>query len=667
MRSIIEEARVHATSSAPALHLCRNTYACNVCTQPFCFSHLKRITRFNLRASAMAMPAAVPAVLPAVLPPPAVPAVAPLVPPPAVLVAAPLIPPLPAVPMVVPLLPPPPLPAPLPDWLLPEDDTKQQMVFLVSLSAILPETLAAAALAGAPPLRDVQLLTRQQVLDAVADAVQHPAVCGGRGRPRVNVLEVKKIAVFRERHADGRYHFHVAVKLTGLSFFRPFKTALRLRSGLASHWSPTHTQLWSAVRYGAVVSERKPVVDDEPLSLCMASGEPLNLYEESQEPYNAGAWKRRREQKEMTEDPQEHKGHFRQLDLTSIILTSNLKSPMDVMEYAQHKGSVQMQVFVHKNQRRLDMMIEDAENWGKADVEAAAHRETDWALIQRVAQGPCQCSGFCKWRMAADQFFTNNQTTIDGEHFCACLAKVIREGPSKHARVPLVAGATNCAKSTLLEPVDHVFGEQNVAHTPALGSTMALANLHKSKHKRFLFFDEFRPVEYAATPASSPTIPVLTFLKLFGGQHLEVQVSQKFYDGNADIKWRRGAAITSKLDGLWDLAGRVTAEDVRHMQQRVHMFVATHQLTRMRAVPACKESFAKVLLEKASAFATRRVLQPQEDVSDEEDDALASAVLPLRRGGPVAGILASVRAPGMAPATAASSSSASSGQGGQWL
>ena len=136
MRSIIEEARVHATSSAPALHLCRNTYACNVCTQPFCFPHLKRITRFNLRASAMAMPAAVPAVLPAVLPPPAVPAVAPLVPPPAVLVAAPLIPPLPAVPMVVPLLPPPPLPAPLPDWLLPEDDTKQQMVFLVSLSVI---------------------------------------------------------------------------------------------------------------------------------------------------------------------------------------------------------------------------------------------------------------------------------------------------------------------------------------------------------------------------------------------------------------------------------------------------------------------------------------------------------------------------------------------------
>ena len=69
-------------------------------------------------------------------------------------------------------------------------------------------------------------------------------------------------------------------------------------------------------------------------------------------------------------------------------------------------------------------------------------------------------------------------------------------------------------------------------------------------------------------------------LKLFGGQFLEVQVSQSFHDGNLDCRWRRGVAITSKLKGLWDPRGPVSQEDISHLQNRVEQFTVSAKLQR---------------------------------------------------------------------------------------
>ena len=85
-------------------------------------------------------------------------------------------------------------------------------------------------------------------------------------------------------------HFHVALKLKGGSRFLPMKQALRNRSGFASHWSTSHTQFWSAVRYLVFTTDRKVTVDSEPLQWTK-TGVLMNLYEEAQEPWNAQAIK----------------------------------------------------------------------------------------------------------------------------------------------------------------------------------------------------------------------------------------------------------------------------------------------------------------------------------------------------------------------------------------
>ena len=76
-----------------------------------------------------------------------------------------------------------------------------------------------------------------------------------------------------------------------------------------------------------------------------------------------------------------------------------------ILAYVEIKGSKGMQVFVNNNQHRLKEMIRHAREWGSAQSAAAAEAESDIALIQRLAEGTCQCgvSG-CVWWAAADAF-----------------------------------------------------------------------------------------------------------------------------------------------------------------------------------------------------------------------------------------------------------------------
>jgi hypothetical protein len=258
----------------------------------------------------------------------------------------------------------------------------------------------------------------------------------------------------------------------------------------------------------------------------------------------------------------------------------------------------------------LKQLLEEADAWSRAPAVAAAEREGDWPLLQRLAGEPCVCSDptECQWHTATQAFFKRNAASIDEERFAACLAKVICDGPGKKSRVPLLAGVTNAGKSTVLDSILDVFGADSVFHTPALGASMPLANL-ATKAKRFVYFDEFQPVSFAANPRRAPTVPAITFMKLFAGQQMEVQVPLNMNQGNVDMKWSRGAAITSKLQGLWDNQGCVGPEDVRHMKSRVEQFKAYVLVPAedMRVVPRCRTSFAKWLVTSSAVFASRLV------------------------------------------------------------
>ena len=179
--------------------------------------------------------------------------------------------------------------------------------------------------------------------------------CKG-GRPPNEPVDVDTAVVFLEEPR----HFHVALRLTNRAPFLPFKQALRVRSGLASHWSATHTMFWSAVRYGVFTTPRKLQVDDEPV-VWTRSGASLNLYEASQEAWNAGAIKRRREKAEqqaaaaaLGPGAKKERVKFTVLDFKALVLGQGLWARSAVLAYVQQKGSAEMQRWVGSRRKERE-------------------------------------------------------------------------------------------------------------------------------------------------------------------------------------------------------------------------------------------------------------------------------------------------------------------------
>ena len=518
-----------------------------------------------------------------------------------------------------------------PDWLVTEEEHTRSQIALVTFAKVLAKT----ALEAQTPLKTLDGLTRENIRDAMLDAVQNPAHMGRGGRPQKEKPKVLLMVVVLEQPLN----FHVASRFSIRVVFSPFKLALRQRSGLASHWSLKHTMLWSAVRYLHFATTHKPVVDETPLTWT-PDGSTVNLYAESQENWCAHVQKRRREEAERraaagetasrgrTKKTKTDKAHkFDKLDFYALVIAEGLWKPSMVLAYTQKQASQESRRWVSRNQNQLPDLLKQAKQWRDAPEDAQRDAETEWALIQRLSKEPCQCEGgVCKWDKAAAGFFQRNHQSIDEEYFWHCLARIITEGPSKTVRVPLLAGPSNSSKSTLLDPIDLVFGPENVQHRPDLGASMPLVNLTKA-NKRFWCLDEFQLLEYATTPRPplKPTIPVTTMLKVLSGQHLEVAASQSFNNGNPDTRWCKGIAITSKVKDLWEVRPGITEEDISHLKNRVEQFTATVALKKkdLRTTPPCKFSFCQRLVQQSAAFASRvsAVVLPVGDDRQQQRDS----------------------------------------------
>ena len=105
-----------------------------------------------------------------------------------------------------------------------------------------------------------------------------------------------------------------------------------------------------------------------------------------------------------------------------------------------------------------------------------------------------------------------------------------------------------------------------------------------------------------AVPPKTATVPVASFLSLFQGKPLEVNASQSFHDGNIDVAWKKGCVLTAKTEELWDARGNVTAEDIRHMQNRCDIYTATAPIIRLETVPECEVCMARWIRDKAAEF-----------------------------------------------------------------
>jgi hypothetical protein len=132
----------------------------------------------------------------------------------------------------------------------------KQCVYLATVSRVLPETLATPGV----ELRDITTMSREEVADCFMKAFNSPVYEQGQGGRRRQSEEpmVSKIVVFKEEHEDGDFHFHIVIVLKGARSWKPAKRTLRIRDQVACHFSCSHTQAWSAIRYGHIPTINKP-------------------------------------------------------------------------------------------------------------------------------------------------------------------------------------------------------------------------------------------------------------------------------------------------------------------------------------------------------------------------------------------------------------------------
>lgn len=134
---------------------------------------------------------------------------------------------------------------PLPHWATPQDEEQRLMVFLVTFSSTLNERDANIGADAALP-RDPSDMTKEDIQKAMIDVLSNPPGVAARGgRPRQNgVCKPLLMVTVEEPHESrpGKMHKHVVLKLSSPSRFLSYKTALREKHALASHWS-CHTTL----------------------------------------------------------------------------------------------------------------------------------------------------------------------------------------------------------------------------------------------------------------------------------------------------------------------------------------------------------------------------------------------------------------------------------------
>ena len=476
-----------------------------------------------------------------------------------------------------------------------ESAEAMQNVFLGTAARVLPDTLLATDLV------DISSLSREQVRESLLQACNNPIKMPGQpGRQRLSTgNRVEKLIIAKEQHADGEVHFHWAIKFFEKTRFAPIKRTLRERDHIASHWSCSHPQWWSALRYLVIPTTKKPEVDKE-RDVWTWNSEVIDVYSEAQQPWMAKVWKRRRDQAEMEASAgTSKKAKFTKLDLTAIVLEKGLETKTQLLEFTQDQGSGAMQLFVHQNQRKLKELLEDAAEWDQARQAAVAERQTDWDLVCQFAAGECKFGRSCTYTKSADRIFKANETHgLSKEALAVSLRNIIKNGPSKTTKVPILVGPTNTGKTTVIAPFDKVFGFKNMMHKPTLGSKYGLRNILKSK--RFLMWDDYRPVQYGLE-----TVPVPTFLSLFTGQPFEVQMSQSFNDGNDDFQYLRGAVMTAKEKDLWKPVGDVDEEDIEHIKTRFDIRPVRAKLKDLCDTTSCPHCMCKWIVECAAVHDSR--------------------------------------------------------------
>lgn len=485
-----------------------------------------------------------------------------------------------------------------------EDAQKRKMVYLVTL----PHPRVAYGSAAGAELKAPGDYSREQVLEmfkAIFVAPEHvDAASRSRGGP---ALTLERCVVFREAHQAGEDgvahpHYHVAVAASNTFRFNAYKRALRVRFGLASHWSCTHEGYWSAVRYGFMPTPKKPdeTLDQDALAWCR-NGEHPELFEASQQPTTAAALKGKREYAvKAASGAGKEEPRASELDLYPIIVRNGFRNTADapwadkqLIQYLKTCGTPALVKLAWRIRQKLPAIIDDVWSWETVGNTLSWLGQSRLDCFVAASRGACVCQGV--WRQWAEWALAANG--IDPMLLCGGVWQALRDGRCEHLPVIVLMGRRGGeGKSFFFSPLRAIYGQDFVQATPQPGSFPLLG----IETKRLALLDEWT--------FSETTLPLATQLLWFEGKAFPVTRPQNNCVGHLLYAGSAPVFVTCKQKDLGPIQEKAQiamatdqASEHTMLWRRLQVFAFSQKMPVPPGVkiPECGACFARMVMDRA--------------------------------------------------------------------
>ena len=244
----------------------------------------------------------------------------------------------------------------------------------------------------------------------------------------------------KEKHQDGNYHYHMAIKLDRTQRWLAVKNRLQTNSDITVNFSGHHHDYYSAWMYA---TKEDPSVVQSVDHPDLSNGPPHTT--NASHARTTGGLNRKR-------------SRMSAFDVVEVVTKKKIKNRLELLALAnaqKEEGKTDLAEFIcNRGRKTVEEAISTA--WEMAGAQAALDREKRRRLdiLEDVRNGQCVqgCRG--QWYLQARDILSRND--IDDAVFAEAVVTLLREGRGKYRNI-LISGPTNCGKSFLISPLQSIF------------------------------------------------------------------------------------------------------------------------------------------------------------------------------------------------------------------
>ena len=391
----------------------------------------------------------------------------------------------------------------------------------------------------------------------------------------------------REEHAEGGFHYHMAVKFSEGKRWKKAKKHLQTKYGISINFteSEKYYNYYSAYKY-LIIEDPEPLHSAGHPDLTSASSPKTS---KSTKSLMSKKRKRSAESSGRVEQPAVLKPvknrRLSNFEVAEAVIAKNIRDDRELYALANEQkleGKTDLASFVlGKSQKAINELISSAWKMNDAAANLARSKTSRMERLEQALQGICVegCQG--QWLVCAKEVLKNNGVSLF--FFAAAVRELLEKGRGKYRNLMLV-GPANCGKTFILDPLNLIF---DTFTNPANASYAWLG----AETKEVIFLNDFR--------YSNEIMAWKDMLLLLEGQTLHLAAPKTSYA--QDILFNRDTPIFATGKEPIKYIGKYNTTDATEnemMAVRWRTFEFTHQIEvhNQKSIPSCPRCFAELAL-----------------------------------------------------------------------